>query len=122
MQIDICTNYRFQGNLLEIITVYNRAISQYFTNGPNASELHHIMSNQIQYCSGNSAFFFSINHEENDIFELCITINKPCLITAVLEGIFEDNNNRKLGNAYSGNTYYQEVEKENEKYYASLGN
>jgi hypothetical protein len=117
MQIDICTNYRFQGDLLEIITVYNRAISQYFTNGPNASELHHIMCNQIQYCSGNGAFFFSINHDDKDVFELCITINKPSLITLVLEKIFEDNNNLK-----SGNTYYQEVENENEKFYASLGN
>jgi hypothetical protein len=115
MQIDICTNYRFQGNLSEIITVYNKAITPQIKNGPNASDLHHIMSNQIQYCSGNCDFFFSINHVEDNVFELCITINKPSAIIPILEKIFSDNFNRT-----SGNEYYRTLEIENEQQYAQL--
>jgi hypothetical protein len=115
MQIDICTNYRFQGNLSEIITVYNKAIRPLITTGPDASDLNHIMSNQIQYCSGNSEFFYSINHGEDNVFELCITINKPSAIIPVLEKIFSDNFNRT-----SGNEYYRALESENEQQYASV--
>jgi hypothetical protein len=113
MQIDVCTNYRFQGNLSEIVTVYNKAIRPFIINGPDANDIHHIMSNQIQYCSGTSEFFFSISHYEEAIFELMITINKPSSIIQLLQRIASDNEEK-----ISGNPYYRDLELENQEHYA----
>jgi hypothetical protein len=115
MEIDVCTNYRFQGNLSEIVSVFNKAIKPFMTNSPDASDLHHIMSNQIQYCSGTSEFFFSISHNEEAIFELMITINKPSSITPILQKISSDNFEK-----ISGNPYYQDLELENVAFYSTV--